>query len=675
MEQQVGDLKKLKENIKIVREIEDDEEGIVKKTRAVLKIQENMRKLTGGNENIFSKINFFFNNEKQNWEKLRAILEKQINFINTYSTADIGVVHFHINELISYIKEEGKLIEIEKKALKELKTYEEYLKRTYPSNYKEPTNAVDKIFTKIDAKKSDKKLLNEFKLFIESYGFDFQKNPEIGKLLMHYFREEVKNFYDTAKRINKVDLFTFCENIGSYKGTIKYFGESAVKLMKILIDDFTFYKGKDKERKRLFVPILSIIGKFDYITNWGEICSILSALHTSVDSLPEWTSRYLSSGLSNLKWIKYSDAGDNFSYYSFPDSNTEGKKIIMWQMYLKLFSALDNFKSEKDFKERAEWFNVFYIFYQGMIGYGYEKNKFLAFTKEVLKLGVGDASYLVWLLMSNNPYNSDPYNSEKAQNNHWYEYHTEKLTGFNQLADKIGKDNIILEMKKLKPGEAFFFIMYGNIVMPWFEDKKITVTEFCKFSYKFSYLFSRKSPKSDEVLFTINYPFGIKGWTKVLYNYGPKVIIEMLEKYGGGEKELNYDESKTMSLFKIIYFLADYSDVVSKDEFMKCYEKYQYCIHFLSNTTSLLSKKQDEIKLYYTSLFKIMDYMKLFPKDTQYFISGRFFSDIMLSKLHSLEDFEAYADIIDSMISTVQNIPDVKTVKDAGGETADWIRQ
>ena len=149
-----GHLEELREHIRVVQELDiKEEEKIVKERKAILKIKIVLGKLMNSennvrhvellkrlsvnlNQNIYNKnpiLKFilFLNYEFNNWKKLEENLQKQLNFINTYYNQDIGVVYFHIKELIGLIKEEGKILGLESKLMKEIANLEYLVKNYY----------------------------------------------------------------------------------------------------------------------------------------------------------------------------------------------------------------------------------------------------------------------------------------------------------------------------------------------------------------------------------------------------------------------------------------------------------------------------------------------------------------------------------------------------------------
>ena len=128
------DLQRLKNYIRVVREIEIKYFGELKQERvSVLYIRHVVLSRNFSLAN-YARIKHIFEQQEKLWNQLEEVLKKQLEFIGKNTEEDIGVVKYKINEFIDLLREEAKLLGLERKMFKILAALDKKFDKIVNSN-------------------------------------------------------------------------------------------------------------------------------------------------------------------------------------------------------------------------------------------------------------------------------------------------------------------------------------------------------------------------------------------------------------------------------------------------------------------------------------------------------------------------------------------------------------
>ena len=164
------DLKKLKNNIRVIRSLGSEEQREFREEKEALLYVRHIILKAEIPIAAYTRINNIFKKEESVWNQLERLLQEQIRFIDTYSGQDIGVVQFHIKEFIALLREEGKFLGIDYNLVRDVEKAERVIEN-----------------------KIKRGLLRKF-LFLrrrklKEWGFPFNENPELGNYLVWQWNE------------------------------------------------------------------------------------------------------------------------------------------------------------------------------------------------------------------------------------------------------------------------------------------------------------------------------------------------------------------------------------------------------------------------------------------------------------------------------------------------------
>lgn len=126
-----GDLRNLIRYIRVVEGIESEESGIANRRKPILVIRRIINRIVEGTRDptilrkLYNMLNSFFDN----WKRLEDVLSRQMEFIESYSKEDIGVVYYHLPKFTEYLKEEAELLEIETKTVPRIISSENFARK------------------------------------------------------------------------------------------------------------------------------------------------------------------------------------------------------------------------------------------------------------------------------------------------------------------------------------------------------------------------------------------------------------------------------------------------------------------------------------------------------------------------------------------------------------------
>ena len=113
-----------------------------------------------------------FKSQTGHWRALKEVLQKQLHFIDVYSNEDVGVVRFNLDKFIGYLKDEGRLLGLEKRDMAQIIDIERSVRERYSFllHHKEEE-------------------LDEKRRALIQWGFDLKKRKELGDALIREWED------------------------------------------------------------------------------------------------------------------------------------------------------------------------------------------------------------------------------------------------------------------------------------------------------------------------------------------------------------------------------------------------------------------------------------------------------------------------------------------------------
>ncbi|MBI2652415.1 hypothetical protein HYX00_03020 [Candidatus Woesearchaeota archaeon] len=241
-------IRKLKEHIRVVRDIDvQEKEEIGREKRAVLKIRDIasrvLKETTDPNsKRILYELLNRLDHGRDDWTRLEKCLQNQLDFINTYTNQDIGVLHYNIRKFIAYLKEEGYLLNIKEKIMRQLRNMEILINKLISK----------KQLSQLSFSKGIQ--FNHRKRQLIKFGFPYYDYPKLGQYLIEHWNETLQIARAVVvgdKKSAKLRLkVLFHDGLPLYQNLIQQFGllnvgSDLVRIVQSIKPDNLFYLFKE----------------------------------------------------------------------------------------------------------------------------------------------------------------------------------------------------------------------------------------------------------------------------------------------------------------------------------------------------------------------------------------------------------------------------------------------